>query len=357
MKAKSTQRCVRGLFYLALTALPCLGAWVWWSWAIAPPQSEVRGQPQSIELQVDPGTSAAQIGQDLEQSGLIRSATAWKLWSRWLALQDPGGFQAGTYQLSPMQSLPMIAEKIWTGDVVQTSLTIPEGWSLGQMANFFEREGYFKAKDFLRAAATIPTERYPWLPEGLPHLEGFLYPDTYQFAAEQITPEAVIEIMLDRFEQTALPLYQNNQSQTRLSLQEWVTLASVVEKEAVVPRERPRIAGVFFQRLQKEIPLGSDPTVEYTLGIQQTPDQPLTLAQVKTPSAYNTYLKVGLPPTPIASPGIASLKATLTPERTDYLYFVARYDGTHVFSRTLSEHQAAQARIRAGRAAQQKSTL
>lgn len=339
-----------------VTSLSCLGTWAWWNRATAPLQVQVTGGQQPVQLQVDPGTPATQIGEDLERAGIIRSATAWKLWSRWLALQDSqGGFQAGVYRLSPTQSLPAVANQIWTGDVVQTSLTVPEGWSLRQMAKFFEREGYFKAADFLAAAAIIPRERYPWLPNGLPHLEGFLYPDTYQFPTDQITPESVVQIMLARFEQTALPLYENRH-QTRLNLREWVTLASIVEKEAVVPTERPQIAGVFAQRLQKGIPLGADPTVEYTLGIQQTPDQPLTLAQVNTPSAYNTYLKVGLPPTPIASPGIASLKAALTPERTDNLYFVARYDGTHVFSRTLAEHQAAQARIRAQRATPQNQT-
>lgn len=344
---KSIRRYWIGLFCLALAALP-LGVWVGWHRLSAPPQPVITSpQQSSVEFPIDPGTSASQIGEDLEQAGLIRSATAWKLWSYWLILQDQSGYQAGVYRLSASQSLPAIADKLRSGDVMQTRVTIPEGWSLRQMAKYFEGEGYFKAADFLKAAAR-PQDRKPWLPAGLPHLEGFLYPDTYQFPIGQVTPETVVQAMLERFEQAALPLYQRR-AHTRLSLLEWVTLASIVEKEAVVPPERPRIAGVFSQRLQKNIPLGADPTVEYSLGIQQTPDKPLTLAQVKTPSAYNTYLNPGLPPTPIASPGLASLKAALSPERTNYLYFVARYDGTHVFSRTLAEHQAAQARIQDGR--------
>ena len=160
--------------------------------------------------------------------------------------------------------------------------------------------------------------------------------------------------MLKRFSVVALPLYQQNQQKTQFTLLEWVTLASIVEKEAVVAAERARIAGVFARRLREGIPLGADPTVEYGLGVQQTPDRPLTLNQVKTPSAYNTYLNPGLPPTPISSPGLANLEATLNPENTDYLYFVAKYDGTHVFSRTLQEHEAAQAAIRKERKAQQQ---
>lgn len=364
MPLKPAKHNLKLLFPISVLLLG-LGFWGWWSWASASIQPatedsvpDQNGQQsavaKTVQIQIPQGTSAKQIGQTLQQAGLIRSTTAWNLWTRLLTIQDPeNGLQAGVYQLSPTQSLQAIAQTIQAGDVVQTSFTIPEGRSLRQMAAYFEAQGFFSAQDFIRAASQIPYERYPWLPPGLPHLEGFLYPDTYQFPPDQITPEAVVQIMLDRFQQVALPLHQTSQSQ--LSLLEWVTLASIVEKEAVIPAERPRIAGVFLNRLQRKIPLGADPTVEYSLGIQQTPDQPLTLAQVNTPSAYNTYLNQGLPPTPIASPGLASLKAALTPEKTDSLYFVARYDGTHVFSRTLSEHEAAQAQIRGQRAMQSLS--
>lgn len=292
------------------------------------------------------GTATQDIGRELEAAGLIRSATAWNIWARWLQWQEPnGGFKAGTYQLSPTQPLSAIAEEIWTGKVIQQSFTIPEGWSLRQMAAYFEEQGYFSATDFIAAASQINHNQYPWLPAQLPHLEGFLYPDTYKVDGSSVTPQAVVQQMLNRFEQVALPLYKAGQNQTNLNLYQWVILSSIVEKEAVVPQERARIAGVFTSRLRQGMRLQTDPTVEYGLGIRQTADQPLTLAQVNTPSPYNTYLNSGLPPTPIASPGLASLKAALYPEDTAYLYFVARYDGTHVFSRTLSEHQAAQTAI------------
>jgi UPF0755 protein len=255
-----------------------------------------------------------------------------------------GHYQAGVYLLSTNQSLPDIAAAIWNGEVEQSSFTIPEGWSLHQMANYFESQGFFSAPDFLNAATVIPSDRFPWLPYNLPHLEGFLYPETYQLPQDEITPEQVITLMLEQFEQVALPLYQSQGSQ--FSLQEWVTLASIVEKEAVVPEERSRIAGVLLNRLRIGMNLQVDPTVEYGLGIQQTPDSPLTLAEVQTPSPYNTYLNPGLPPTPIASPSLESLQAVLAPEQHEYLYFVARYDGTHVFSQTLADHEAAQALIR-----------
>ena len=350
---KSFQSISKWWFYLILLPI-VLGVstwqgWAWWSWASAPVEvieSGAEAGEKPVQIKIAQGTSAQQIGKDLETAGLIRSRQAWNFWSRWLMLRDAKGeFKAGTYQISPTQPLKTIADKIWRGEVMQISFTIPEGWSLRQMADYFESQGFFKADEFMTAASQIPQDQYPWLPNGLPHLEGFLFPDTYSIVSEQITPQAIVKQMLERFEKVALPIYQEGKSKTQFNLQEWVTLASIVEKEAVVQSERTRIAGVFVARLQKGMPLGADPTVEYGLGIKQTADRTLTLAQVKTPSPYNTYINPGLTPTPIASPGLASLQATLEPEKTDFLYFVARYDGTHVFSRTLAEHEAAQAKI------------
>jgi UPF0755 protein len=299
------------------------------------------------KIQVSSGTAAQQIGQQLEKAGLIRSELAWNLHARYLGWQNnQGGFKAGTYELSPNESLSEIADRIWQGKVVQSSFTIPEGWSLRQMAAYFEEKGFFPAKDFLAAASQIDPSLYPWLPNNLPSTEGFLYPDTYQIPSGSMTPQAIVKQMLNRFQEVALPEYEKAKGKTSLDLKQWVTLASIVEKEAVVPKERSLIAGVFTTRLQKGMRLESDPTVEYGLGIRQTADQPLTLGQVRTASPYNTYLNPGLPPTPIAAPGLPSLKATLNPEKTDYLFFVARYDGTHVFSRTLKEHEIAVAKIR-----------
>ncbi|MCS6813952.1 MAG: endolytic transglycosylase MltG [Cyanobacteria bacterium] len=331
-------------------------SWRWWSWATMPVLESSDPQAKTVQIQIPMGTSAQQIGDDLKAAGLIRSTTAWNIWTRLMRLRNPnGGFQSGTYELSPSQSMKTIAAKIWAGEVITLSFTIPEGWSLVQMADYFEAQGFFSRDEFLVAVRQIPQADYPWLPKQIPHLEGFLYPDTYEIDSQRLTPQDVIRRMLDRFEQVALPLYNQGRDQTKLSLLEWVTLASIVEKEAVVPEERALIAGVFTQRLKRNIPLGADPTVEYGLGVRQTADQPLTLSQVRTPSPYNTYLNPGLPPTPIAAPGIASLEAALYPEETDYLYFVARYDGTHIFSRTLAEHEAAQKAIHDRRDADKRS--
>ncbi len=331
---------------LLLAVLGVSGCGLWWSWAIAPVSS---GATATQRLAIATGTSADAVGQQLAAAGLIRSQLAWKIWARWRGWQDPqAGPQSGTFAISGQDSLPAIAAQIWQGDVLQTQFTIPEGWSIKQMGAYFQQRGWFTAAEFEQAARQIDRDRYPWLPTQLTSLEGWLYPNTYQLPAGKVTPTDVIHLMLDSFQKTALPLYKkqpNKKQPSQLSLADWVKLSSIVEKEAVVPQERPLIAGVFLNRLRQNIPLGSDPTVEYGLGIRQTPDQPLTFAQVKTPSPYNTYLNPGLPPTAIASPGLASLSAVLQPAQTNYLFFVARYDGTHVFSRTLAEHEAAQEQI------------
>jgi UPF0755 protein len=340
-----------GLFFIAIALFSWQG-WSWWQRAIAPVATTKTTPNQTntpVQFNVPPGTTGQEIGHKLAEAGLIRSLDAWKLWVWWQQKQEPsGGFKAGTYLLSSQDSLSTIATKIWRGELMQTTFTIPEGWSIQEMAEYFESVGYFSAEDFIIAAREIPYDRYPWLPENIPHLEGFLYPDTYKLSSDRINnPQGIIQIMLNQFEKIALPVYQ--QTETNWSLREWVTLASIVEKEAVIPDERTLIAGVFSKRLEKEMRLESDPTVEYGLGIKQTADRPLTYGQVGTPSPYNTYLNSGLPPTAIASPGIASLKATLNPAATEYLFFVARYDGTHVFSKTLAEHEAATKAIRHAR--------
>lgn len=331
-----------------IAAILGIGA-VWWHGATAPPSSDPHAK--SIQIQVKPGTSAQAVGKELVAKGAIESELAWKLWMAWQSKQGKGVPQTGTYEVSPTQSLPAVAAQLAEGKVIQSGFVIREGWKIEQMADYFEKKGLFKAADFIAATKEIPKDKFPWLPDGLPSLEGFLYPETYKVPTESITPQGVIDQMLKQFEQVALPEYQKVVGTSKLSLLQWVSLASIVEKEAVVSEERAKIAGVFTTRLAKNMRLESDPTVEYGLGIKQTADRPLTFAEVKRPNPYNTYVNAGIPPGPIASPGIGSLKAVLNPDSTDLLFFVAKYDGTHVFSKTLAEHVAATKAIRQQRQA------
>jgi UPF0755 protein len=353
---KSTKTTPKWLLFSAPIALLTLitggiGSF-WWNGITAPPSNDPKAK--GIEIQVKPGTSGQAIGKELEAKGIIKSQTAWKLWTSWQAKQGKGAPQTGNYELFPNQPLPVVAAQLLEGKVVQSGFTIREGWNIKQMGDSFEKQGLFKAADFIAATKEIPKDKFPWLPDGLPHLEGFLFPETYKVPKETITPKGVVTQMLKQFEQVALPEYKKAAATQKLSLLQWVSLSSVVEKEAVVPIERPRIAGVFTTRLTKNMRLESDPTVEYGLGIKQTADRPLTFAEVKRPNPYNTYMNAGIPPGPIASPGIGSLKAVLAPDSTDLLFFVAKYDGTHIFSKTLKEHVAATNSIRQQRNAGKK---
>jgi UPF0755 protein len=317
----------------------------WWLWAVSPPQSSA---VSTVRITIPEGSSAQAIAEKLEQAGVIRSGLALRLLIKWQAWQagERLPLQAGTYELPTNLSLPEVVVRLQTAQsqIKVMRVTIPEGYNLRQMAELFEEKGLFTKAEFLAIADRSPNNRRSWLPPDLPNLEGFLFPDTYEMIVGLTTAEAVVEMMLDRFAEVALPVYQAHQQQlppptVNLSLKDWVALASIVEKEAVLAKERRLIAGVFWRRLQKKMRLESDPTVEYGLGIRQTKERPLTLQQVRTPHPYNTYLNQGLPPGAIASPGLASLEAVLRPEPTEYLFFVARYDGSHAFSRTLEEHK------------------
>lgn len=301
---------------------------------------------QAVRVVLPAGSGGLRIGQILAEAGAIRSAWAF------LALVRVRGWQndlkAGTYEILPGRSLVAVAGQVRRGETLRFRYQIIEGWNLEQMARYFEQLGYFRAGEFLALTSGTGMIRPAWLPADLDRLEGFLFPSTYELPAETLGARAAVNQMLATFEKTALPLWRAQTKPAR-SLREWVALASLVEKEAAVGAERATIAGVFANRLRIGMPLASDPTVEYAFGIRQTADTPLTYAQVRKPSPYNTYLNPGLPPTPIASPGLASFEAALAPAVTPYLYFVARYDGTHVFSRTEAEHEQAKRRIRAER--------
>ena len=322
------------------------GAWqVWLHW-ISPV-----GSTEVVRVQISQGTSSRHIGSQLVEAGVIRSEWAWQLWSR--TLGRDWVLQAGTYDLDPQEDMLSLAAQIRDGETVTLAVTVPEGWRIDQMASAFAQQGLFPESTFVTAAENTEVS---WLPADLPSLEGYLFPETYTLSVDlfgeeipaQQRAEVLVDTMVDQFASQALPRYEAKQESdqpTALSLNEWVTLASIVEKEAVVPEERRLIAGVFAHRLRIGMPLGADPTVEYGLGVQQTPDRRLTWDEVGTPHPYNTYINPGLPPGPIASPGLASLAAALEPEETDLLFFVARYDGTHVFSHTLEEHEAAQRQI------------
>lgn len=286
------------------------------------------------------------LGVALQRRRVVRHRMSFALLAR--AMGATGRIQPGTYALSPGQSPFEIVQWLMEGRGQVLRLTVPEGYPIGRIAQLLESKGLGRAATF-RALAGQPQkfrDRHPWLadlPAGAT-LEGFLFPDTYMFEGEQVDEALLIHQMLERFEAVIRPAYRRARAPS-MTLFEAVTLASIIELEAVRPEERPLISGVFQNRLRIGMRLGSDPTVEYALGRHQG-RKGLSFKDIRIDSPYNTYRYAGLPPGPIANPGLASFEAALRPQATDYLYFVARGDGTHAFTRTYQEHLAAQRRLR-----------
>lgn len=312
-----------------VTAAFLLAVAIWMLYASVPPRTE--GEGQAALVRIHPGMSAGQVAEELHSKGLIRDKGYFLGVAR--VLGSDRQIKAGTYAVTPGDSLFTLLRDFSQGNVVQVRVTIPEGYSVKDIARTLSSHGLIDEGRFLELAGG----RYRAVIGGteLPSLEGYLFPDTYLFTLDA-TEEQIIATMLGRFEQVALPHIERASS--GLSPHQVVTLASIVEREAKVAEERPIIAGVYLNRLRIGMPLQADPTVIYALG--EHVDR-LLYSHLKVDSPYNTYLYAGLPPGPIANPGLASILSVLYPADTGYLYFVARGDGTHVFSRTYAEHERA----------------
>ncbi len=220
------------------------------------------------------------------------------------------------------------------GQVTLIRWTVPEGLTVSAIAELWEEADLGTAKAFQEASESPRLlERYGLADKTA---EGYLFPNTYKFAKGTKT-EKVVEMMLDEFKQRWTDIFDEEAQNLRRTRHEIVTLASIIEKEAQSELERPRISSVFHNRLKRKWRLQADPTVLYALG---NPDRLLTKGDLRIDSPYNTYIHKGLPPGPIANPGIDSIIAALRPEKTDYLYFVAIGEGKHHFSKTLSEHNS-----------------
>ena len=253
--------------------------------------------------------------------------------------------KAGYFELSPAMSGQEMAERIASGQVAHRRITIPEGLRLEQIARRVEQSGLVTADELLAAAVPETIEgRVSFPPPPGPDLEGYLLPQTYEFTFG-VSAAEIVRRMASELDAEFVRPNAGEIAASKLTLHEIITLASLVEREARVDEDRPKIAGVLMNRLARGMKLQCDATVQYALGEHKSR---LTFEDLKVDSPYNTYLHEGLPPGPIACPGIASLNAALHPAAIDALFYVARPDGTHVFTRTYEEHLAAIRRIRGG---------
>jgi peptidoglycan lytic transglycosylase G len=284
------------------------------------------------EVTIEKGESFRQIARALTDAGVVRSELALRLYGR--VSRTASQIKPGDYAFKGGERIPDVMRHLVNGDFVVVTITIPEGLTVHEIAERVAQTGLLCEDEFENAAREGAMVRALGLmPLGA---EGYLFPATYKFSPHARTND-VLAAMLARFYQVLTPQVEERMFERGFDARRLVTMASIVEKEAKAPAERPLIAGVFYNRLRLGMPLQSDPTAEYELdGAKES-----AARAVHTASAFNTYDFTGLPPGPIANPGLASIEAALYPAQTDYLYFVAREGGTHVFSKSFNDHRRA----------------
>ncbi len=327
----------RGFVLLAIVLLAAAGAGTWY--ATTPP-SGGPADGETVEIVVPAGAGALAIGRQLRAEGLVRVPRLFALAARARGVE--GSLKAGRYRVTGGMDWGEILDVIAAGEVVTFPLTVPEGFTVRELAPRVAEATGVDADSVARLAtdsAFVVTLGVPG-----PTLEGYLFPETYRFA-EGLAPADLLREMVMRYQAYWTPERRARLEGLPLDERELVTLASIVEEEARVEEERPVIAGVYTNRLEIGMLLQADPTVQYALG---EPKARLLFSDIDrvADNPYNTYRHAGLPPGPIASPGEASLDAALYPADIPYLFFVARPDGSHEFTRTNREHINARNRIR-----------
>jgi UPF0755 protein len=289
------------------------------------------GQKDQFFL-VPEGSTLRQVALNLEVEGFLSRPGPFLLWGRLKGYSK--SIKAGEYRLNSSMSPLQILRTLKMGVVATHAVTIPEGFTSEQIAALMEGKGLVQRQEFLSLARDPEFAQRCGI--SAPALEGYLYPDTYRFS-RGLSVVTLVNTMVRRFQEMVEPLMGSVEN-SGMSLGEVLTLASIVEKETGCARERPLIASVFLNRLKRGMRLESDPTVIYGL---KDFDGNLTRKDLAQETAYNTYVIKGLPPGPIANPGLAAIKAVLSPATADFLYFVSKNDGTHHFSKTLREHNRA----------------
>lgn len=320
------------------------GGAAWYIWNGMQP---VKPAGPAVILTVEKGMGSAEIADLLEEKGIIRNGTLFKGYLKWV--KEGSSFKAGTYTASPGDTYDSLISRLNAGDVVKEEtviFTIPEGFTAKQVADKLGAAWNQEAEVFLELMNTgeglqaVNTLQIPEDQQLRHRLEGYLFPETYELAKDS-TPQEVIEAMLEQLVKKldTVPDWNAKLEARGLTLHELLTVASLVEREVVVDTERPLVAGVIYNRLKKEQKLEIDATVQYLLDKQK---ERLLNKDLKVDSPYNTYLNQGLPPGPIGSPGLASIKAALEPEASDYYFYVTKKDGTqgHLFGKTYKEHLA-----------------
>ncbi|MCY3711878.1 MAG: endolytic transglycosylase MltG [Gemmatimonadetes bacterium] len=291
-----------------------------------------------IPFTVEPGMTLSEVAGELEDRGVVRHAILFELLARYRGVGH--GINAGRYEIESYMDAGQILSMLTEGRIVVNRVNVPEGLTIPETARVLRARIGIDSTTFVQRAADPANVRS--LGIEAPTLEGYLYPATYNMYPD-MTVDDILKQMTSRYLQTITEAYRERADTLGYSVHEIVTLASIIEQEAMVDDERDIISGVFHNRLQRGMRLEADPTVQYGIG---RPNMRLYEKHLSHPSPYNTYLHAGLPPGPICSPGKASIHAALYPKDVDYLFFVGRGDGRHIFSVTNREHNRARAQVR-----------
>jgi UPF0755 protein len=292
-----------------------------------------------------PGTGTLGIAKQLQKAGIVRSAWAFDGLVIWKTVSGhgAGSLKAGEYRFDHAARMEEVYDRVRRGDVYTVTLVIPEGFNIFDIASAVAAAKLDSREDFLQAEEKNTELIAEWVPKGNANsLEGYLFPDTYKFS-RHATPILMLTTMVREFGQETKRLGMTPDEVART-----VTMASLVEKEVHIDRERPEVVSVFENRLAAGMPLQTDPAVVYASLLRGTWTGVIHESELKSDSVYNTYTHAGLPPGPICNPGVAALQAALHPAKTDYLYFVADPTGATKFAATLADHNANVAAYRAG---------
>jgi UPF0755 protein len=321
---------------LAVLASVAVAALTWEAWRVVTPAAALREGPLTVDIPANGG--ALGVAGRLGEAGAIRSPTGFVALS--MVRGSLRSLKAGEYEIPRGASTLEILSLLEHGRVRQHAILHPEGATVAELARALEQARLARAADVLSAAADPAFLQAQGI-DG-PSVEGYLFPDTYHFV-RGMTPEQMLGRMIQRMQAKLTPEIRERARARHLTSHELLTLASIIEREAVAREEQRVISAVFWNRLRLAMPLQADPTVQYAVGRER---RALTRADLTADHPYNTYLRAGLPPGPIASPGLDAVEAVLDPAPVKYLYFVKKDDQRHHFSMTVEEHKSAVARYR-----------
>jgi UPF0755 protein len=326
------RRLLKGLFLFALLAIVGLGGVAYVGWVRV--NQPFRGyEAAEVFVDIPTGAGPTAIGQRLVEQRIVRDAVVFRA-AVWLSGRARD-LKAGEYRFDAAMTPFEVIDKIARGDVYRRLITFREGLTIPEMAQVYAEAGLGKAEEFQKAASD-PAPIASLDPQAR-DLEGYLFPETYSLG-RVAAATALVAQMTALFQKTLSPEMREAARAQGLTVREAVTLASLVEKETAVAAERPLVAAVYLNRRRIGMPMQADPTVIYAMQRRGTYTGNLRRDDLQMDSPYNTYRYPGLPPGPIAAPGRAALEAAVRPAAVDYLYFVSRNDGSHVFARTLEEH-------------------